>query len=88
MSDDLWVLPELVDLEKCFRQQYNFETEVFAIPSSNPHRKLMIKVCDMIEKHESEDTLFIVYYGGHARIDNSRQSTWCATRQPDSPTLQ
>lgn len=87
-DDDLWVESELRELEKCFQQHYNFETEVFAIPSKNPHRKLMFKVCDMIEKHESEDTLFIVYYGGHARIDDSRQSTWCATRRPDSPTLQ
>ncbi|KAL1846247.1 hypothetical protein VTK73DRAFT_321 [Phialemonium thermophilum] len=48
----------------------------------------MLKVGDMIKKHESEKTLFVVYYGGHAKIDESRQSTWCATRQPGSPWLQ
>lgn len=86
--DDLFVLPELEDLEKCLRDDYAFETETFAIPSENAHLELMLKLGDMIKKHESEDTLFLVYYGGHARIDESRQSTWCATRHPGSPWLQ
>jgi len=86
--DDLFVLPELEDLEKCFRQNYNFETDIFPIPSENAHLELMLKIGDMLKKHETDDTLFIVYYGGHARIDESRQSTWCATRRPGSPWLQ
>lgn len=84
----MFVLPELEDLEVCLRENYNFETDVFAIPSDNPHLDLMLKIGDMIKKYESEDTLLVVYYGGHARIDESRQSTWCATRQPGSPSLQ
>lgn len=77
-SDDLFVLPELEDLEKIFREVYNYETEVFPIPSESSHLDLMMKICSMIKQYESEDTLLIVYYGGHARIDESRQSTWCA----------
>jgi len=86
--DDLFVLPELEDLEKCLRESYNYETDIFAIPSENAHLELMLKLGDMVKKHESEETLFVVYYGGHARIDESRQSTWCATRNPGSPWLQ
>ncbi|RYP07290.1 hypothetical protein DL764_002605 [Monosporascus ibericus] len=85
--DDLFVLPELEDLETCFREDYNFETETFSIPSDNAHLDLMLKIGAMIKEYESQDTLFIVYYGGHARIDNSRQSTWCANRTSDSPWL-
>ncbi|RYP17505.1 hypothetical protein DL765_004469 [Monosporascus sp. GIB2] len=85
--DDLFVLPELEDLETCFREDYNFETETFSIPSDNAHLDLMLKIGAMIKEYESQDTLFIVYYGGHARIDNSRQSTWCANRSSDSPWL-
>ncbi|RYP32240.1 hypothetical protein DL767_005291 [Monosporascus sp. MG133] len=85
--DDLFVLPELEDLETCFREEYNFETETFSIPSDNAHLDLMLKIGAMIKEYESQDTLFIVYYGGHARIDNSRQSTWCANRSSDSPWL-
>ncbi|KAI1281317.1 hypothetical protein F5Y07DRAFT_293191 [Xylaria sp. FL0933] len=87
-SDDLFVLPELEDLETCFQHDYNFETERFTIPSSNAHLDLMLKIGAMIKDHESTDTLLVVYYGGHARIDDARQSTWCASRNPDSPWLQ
>ncbi|EPE08812.1 tyrosine-protein phosphatase non-receptor type 6 [Ophiostoma piceae UAMH 11346] len=87
-SDDLFVLPELEDLEKCMREDYGFETDTFSIPSENAHLELMMRIGAMIKDHEATDTLFIVYYGGHARIDESRQSTWCATRNPNSPSLQ
>ncbi|KAL7626210.1 hypothetical protein AAE478_002980 [Parahypoxylon ruwenzoriense] len=86
--DDLFVLKELDDLEACLREEYNFETETFPIPSDNAHLDLMMKIGALIKEHESSDTLFIVYYGGHARIDESRQSTWCGTRNSDSPWLQ
>lgn len=82
------MLPELEDLMLCLRESYNYETEVFAIPSENAQLALTVKVADLITRHDSEETLFIVYYAGHARIDESRQSTWCATRAPGSPTLQ
>ncbi|KAG5917851.1 hypothetical protein E4U42_007091 [Claviceps africana] len=87
-SDDLFVLPELEDLEKCLRQDFAFGTDVFAIPSENSHLELMMRVGQLIKAHESQDTLFLIYYGGHARIDESRQSTWCATRDQSSPWLQ
>lgn len=87
-SDDLFVLPEVEDLERCFREDYNFETEMFTIPSGNAHLDLMLKVGALIKDHESTDTLLIVYYGGHAKIDDARQSTWCASRNVDSPWLQ
>ncbi|KZL77234.1 tyrosine-protein phosphatase non-receptor type 6 [Colletotrichum tofieldiae] len=86
--DDLFVLPELEDLERCLREDYAFNTEIFPIPSESSHLELMMQVGKLIKDHEAQDTLFLVYYGGHARIDESRQSTWCATRHPDSPWLQ
>ncbi|TFB00930.1 hypothetical protein CCMA1212_007254 [Trichoderma ghanense] len=87
-SDDLFVLPELEDLEKCLREDYAFATDIFSIPSENSHLELMMRIGQLIKDHESPDTLFVVYYGGHARIDESRQSTWCSTREHDSPWLQ
>ncbi|SPJ72866.1 uncharacterized protein FTOL_02595 [Fusarium torulosum] len=87
-SDDLFVIPELEDLEKCLSEDYGFSTDIFAIPSENSHLELMMRIAQLIKGHESQDTLFLVYYGGHARIDESRQSTWCATREANSPWLQ
>ena len=72
------MLPELEDLEKCLREDYKFETEIYAIPSENAHLELMMKIGLLIKEHEAQDTLFLVYYGGHAKIDESRQSRWCA----------
>ncbi|KAK5627679.1 hypothetical protein RRF57_003394 [Xylaria bambusicola] len=83
-SDDLFVLPELEDLETCFQHDYNFEAERFTIPSGNAHLELMLKIGAMIKDHESTDTLLVVYYAGHARIDDNRQSVWCASRNPGS----
>jgi hypothetical protein len=68
----------LEDLEKCLRQDYAFGTEIWAIPTDNAHLELMMRIGQLIKDHEAEDTLFVVYYGGHARIDESRQSRWCA----------
>ncbi|KAK7414374.1 hypothetical protein QQX98_006739 [Neonectria punicea] len=87
-SDDLFVIPELEDLEKCLSEDYGFNTDIFGIPSENSHLELMLRIGQLIKDHESTDTLFLVYYGGHARIDESRQSTWCATRNASSPWLQ
>ncbi|KAG5762639.1 hypothetical protein H9Q72_009250 [Fusarium xylarioides] len=87
-SDDLFVIPELEDLEKCLSEDYGFNTDIFAIPSENSHLELMMRIGQLIKDHEFQDTLFVVYYGGHARIDESRQSTWCATREANSPWLQ
>ena len=87
-SDDLFVLPEVQDLGKCFDEVYHWGVEYFMIPIDNSHLELMMKIGLFLKQFESPDTLLLVYYGGHARIDESRQSTWCATRDGDSAWLQ
>lgn len=47
----------------------------------------MMRVGQLIKEYESQDTLFLIYYGGHARIDESRQSTWCAYVLGYIPTI-
>lgn len=37
---------------------------------------MMAKALEFIDDHETPDTLLIVYYGGHAKINEARQSTW------------
>ncbi|KAK0101071.1 hypothetical protein ONS95_012943 [Cadophora gregata] len=41
---------------------------------------MMAKALEFIDDHENPDTLLIVYYGGHAKINEARQSTWSCTR--------
>jgi hypothetical protein len=74
-EDELQVEWELEDLSRAF-QSYGFDTETWLIPTESPLRKVMSKVITFIDEHESNDTLFILYYGGHAMINHARQSTW------------
>ncbi|CAG7566476.1 unnamed protein product [Fusarium equiseti] len=79
-EDELQVELELDELEKVFRKQYGFATQTFLIPTANSHRKLNQKVLSFVDQNEDEDTLLIVYYGGHGSINKARQSTWHCTR--------
>ncbi|KAH7310070.1 hypothetical protein BKA65DRAFT_543427 [Rhexocercosporidium sp. MPI-PUGE-AT-0058] len=78
-EDELEVEWELNDLAKVFGD-YGFTTETWLIPTKSPLRKMMAKALEFIDDHESADTLLIVYYGGHAKINEARQSTWSCTR--------
>ncbi|KAM0354163.1 hypothetical protein ACHAPU_001198 [Fusarium lateritium] len=75
-EDELEVEWELNELQRVFRELYRFTTDKFLIPTQNSHRKLTHKVLSFVEEHENEDTLLIVYYGGHGVINKARQSTW------------
>jgi hypothetical protein len=69
------VKDELDRLERVFKK-FEFNTNIWLIPSDNPHLELMIKVASFVKKYEHEDCLLITYYGGHAAINSARQSTW------------
>ncbi|KAG5801644.1 hypothetical protein H9Q74_001244 [Fusarium xylarioides] len=75
-EDELEVEWELNELQRVFHNLYGFTTDRFLIPTQNSHRKLNHKVLSFVEEHENEDTLLIVYYGGHGIINKARQSTW------------
>ncbi|KAF5018727.1 hypothetical protein F66182_9286 [Fusarium sp. NRRL 66182] len=75
-EDELEVEWELNELHKVFRDLYGFTTEQFLIPTQNSHRKLNHKALSFVEEHENEETLLVVYYGGHGVINKARQSTW------------
>ena len=36
----------------------------------------MTKAIEVIEKNDDGDSLVIIYYAGHALINNARQATW------------
>lgn len=86
-EDDLDVAWEVEDLEKVFKS-YGFDTEIWLIPSDNSHLELMIKAASFVKAYESMDTLFVVYYGGHATINAARQSTWSCKRNISYASLE
>jgi len=64
-------------LENIFREDYNFETEVWKIPSEKSHRDLSIKILEVVGlEDDSRDCLKIVYYGGHGLLAPNRQLLW------------
>ena len=66
---------ELGDLEKVFLK-YGFITEKWLIPKKDSNLNLMSKAIDIVEQHNDTDNLVIIYYAGHAFINNNRQATW------------
>ena len=66
---------ELEDLQKVF-VKYGFNTEKWLIPTKNSHLKLMSKAIEVVEQHSDHEHLVIIYYAGHALINNARQATW------------
>ncbi|TVY46959.1 hypothetical protein LOCC1_G003238 [Lachnellula occidentalis] len=47
--------------------------------------QLTSMTCSFLQEFDDEDNLFIVYYGGHGTINQSRQSQWRCSRSPGSP---
>ncbi|KAJ3529242.1 hypothetical protein NM208_g9853 [Fusarium decemcellulare] len=87
-EDELEVERELNELHMVLRNLYGFTTEQFLIPTQNSHRKLNHKALSFVEEHENEDTLLIVYYGGHGVINKARQSTWSCKRDKAYATVE
>lgn len=74
-EDHLKVEPEIAGLSRVF-ESYGFRTTSWLIPTENAHRRLMLKVGEFVDAYDRKDCLMIVYYGGHAYINEARQSTW------------
>lgn len=66
---------ELDDLAKTF-QSYGFETETWLIPAVKSHFALMQKALQVVDEYGKADSLLIVYYAGHGRMNASRQAEW------------
>jgi hypothetical protein len=73
-------LPVSIEIEKfidVFKSDYGFDTEVWRIPGQNSHAKLNQKILNLIDTdNDPKDHLFIVYYGGHARLTHDRLLSW------------
>lgn len=68
---------EVEELRVVFENIYNFEVEVWKIPSEGSHKKLNRKILDFVELgDDSNEHLKIVYYGGHGMLAHNRQSSW------------
>lgn len=81
-DDELGVLDEIQRLHDLLRYQYDYETEIWAIPSDYSDRKLSDKLyefrneyCPRNRDPDEDLPLLIVYYGGHAAEPELGQNT-------------
>lgn len=71
-QDGVW--GEITDLQSVFVRHFNFEADIYRIPSKNPESNLLDKIEELKEKAEKEESLVIVYYGGHGAMVPSKEN--------------
>lgn len=75
-DEDTAMERELLNLEKVFRERYNYHTDKWAIPTCpNPSIKLSVQMASFIE-HARSDHLLIIYYAGHSYVGHDKQVYW------------
>ncbi|KAK3384604.1 hypothetical protein B0T24DRAFT_544890 [Lasiosphaeria ovina] len=80
-NDDLGVDRELRALKQVFQVLYNYAVEEWEIPSVDAYFSLLERVRNFVNQSNDEDTLFILYYGGHAYQEHGQPGPiWCSTR--------
>ena len=67
---------ELEDLCKIFKQGYGFETITWLIPTEDPLENIMGKALGLVKEAGKEGKLLVVYYAGHAAMNEARQQVW------------
>ncbi|KAL8726167.1 MAG: hypothetical protein Q9166_006884 [cf. Caloplaca sp. 2 TL-2023] len=87
-DDDLGVAAEIDDLEKVFRDIYGYRVDRWKIPSITSHNALVYHIMQSLRDFESNDKLFITYYGGHGFMNDDRQCVWLCNRQTRAATVQ
>ena len=75
-DDDLGVEGEIDDLEAAFRDIYRYRVGRWKIPRSRSHNALVHQIIQALGDFESNDKLFITYYGGHGFMNDDRQCVW------------
>ncbi|KAL8724019.1 MAG: hypothetical protein Q9181_007025 [Wetmoreana brouardii] len=87
-DDDLGVETELTELEAVFRDVYGYRTDQWEIPSRTSHNALVLRIMQSLQDFESNDKLFVTYYGGHGYMNDDRQCVWLCNQQPGAATVQ
>lgn len=75
-DDDLGVEREIHGLEAVFRDIYRYRVGRWKIPRTRSHNALVHQIIQALGDFESNDKLFITYYGGHGFMNDDRQCVW------------
>lgn len=58
------------------RQKLPLDTTTWKIPTEDPLSSIMDTALTLRKEIDTEETLVIVYYGGHAFMNEDRQQMW------------
>lgn len=72
-GDELGVLKELFSLQKVLKSEYGFDVDLEEIPIARSHNVLTSILSDYLRKRDAKKNLIIVYYGGHAYMDEQKR---------------
>ncbi|CZR69630.1 uncharacterized protein PAC_19530 [Phialocephala subalpina] len=84
----LGVSCELEDLARVFVIGYGFKTTTWLIPTEDPLEDIMGRSLSLIKEAGKEGKLLVVYYAGHAAMNEDRQQVWFRTGQPKEGFLE
>ncbi|KAL8920844.1 MAG: hypothetical protein Q9208_006016 [Pyrenodesmia sp. 3 TL-2023] len=87
-DDDLGAATEVSELDFVFRHIYGYTTDPWKIPSTQSHIALARRILDLLIESASRDKLLIVYYGGHAYMNDQRDCVWLCNQQLEAATVQ
>lgn len=73
---DTVVHDQLISLQGVFRDEFQFQTEDWLIPSARCYRELDVKLSEFLKDYDAVDNLLLIYYGGHGCLDEDRSSLW------------
>ncbi|KAK4209204.1 zinc finger Y-chromosomal protein 1 [Rhypophila decipiens] len=86
-EEDTSVEPDLLMLEKVFRERYKFQTDRWTIPTvPNPSIKLGVQMASFLD-NARPDHLLIVYYAGHGYVGPDNQLFWASNTREDAAKL-
>lgn len=86
-EEDTSAEPDMVALEKVFRERYNYQTERWTIPTVlNPSVKLGVRMASFLDS-AGPDNLLIIYYAGHAYVGQDDKLYWACNPREDAAKL-
>lgn len=75
-EDDLGIIDELSGLQTVLEDLYRFQTETWKLPTRKSHNSLVSRMIKFLDDFEADDSLLIVYYGGHGGMNDDRRCLW------------
>ena len=79
-DDDLGCLIEANQFSAFLKLHFNYQVQLFFIPSNRPETSLSRAISDFLYDHGSLGNLVLLYYTGHGDpdLEGDRQAVWAA----------